>query len=73
MFPMRSGTAPPIPVITTTCHVYERVLLADHVIIVAEGEAPAGVAAPFCGTRQCLLHKRDVEIETALLLKMVGG
>jgi len=68
---MRSRLAPPVPIITTTCQLYERVLLADYVMIIPDG--PLRVTAPFHTTGQCLLCKQDDSQGTELLMKMVGG
>jgi hypothetical protein len=70
---MRPGVKPPIPIITTSCAVYERILLADHVMLVAEGEAPEPGMTPYFATRQCLLRRKHGGCEGDMLLRMVGG
>jgi len=69
---MRPGHAPPIPIITAAYGLYQRILMADHVIIVAE-EAAAPAGGPFFTTRQCMLSRLQGEGERELLLRMVGG
>jgi hypothetical protein len=68
---MRQRPVPPIPVITTNCSTFARILLADYVMIIPDGEMPAMGA--FGTNGQCLLAARDHEPETELLRRMVGG
>jgi len=72
---MQTVDAPPIPVITTSCRLYQRILMAEHVIIVAEGrgEGVEPAAQPYFSIRQCLLSRPEIRDETEMLRRMVGG
>jgi hypothetical protein len=81
---MQIVTARPIPVIKTTGQIYDDILLADHVLIIADTApapgASATVPAAFAA-RRCLLSRSpynpstsdSAHAEPEFLQKMVGG